>query len=72
MNKVYYSAYCDEIWLCEHPFKVIRGCQGKIKTEFNGGVFYVEDALELFTWNADKDLWREHLKNGWLIDLGEL
>lgn len=67
--KVFYHAANDEIWIFKRN-KIERGCQAKIKVPTQD--FEVPDYLSLFRWDINMKRWNDHMKNGWLVLLGDL
>lgn len=70
MSVLWYHAAYDEIWERTHPNTLIRGQQFLIKVP-NSDI-QVPDGLCLFSFTFDIKIWREHVRNGWLIRLGSI
>ena len=67
---VWYHAVNNEIWVKPTRNRIERGCQALI--QIVGQSFSVPDHCNLYTWKCDMKKWKDHMKNGWLVKLGEL
>lgn len=69
-ERVWYSAWHNEILIETEKYRVERGCQALMKSDHcpNG----VPDYFSFFSWKIDPSTWIFHEGAGMLIDLGEL